>query len=139
MIKSGKLTTSMTSAASLLTGLGVRTDGSGDTTVRYTYLGDADLDRAVDGDDYSAIDAGFSAQISNPLGVLWANGDFNLSGKIDADDYWLIDRSYAKQLSSPLGAVMDAGVGSVPEPAASALTIAASAILLARRRKARSS
>jgi hypothetical protein len=137
MIKSGKLTSSMTTAATLLTGLGVRTDGNGDTTVLYTYLGDADLDRAIDGDDYSAIDAGFSAQLSNPLGVLYANGDFNLSGKIDADDYWLIDRGYAKQASAPLGAIVELGAGSVPEPSGLALMAAGSAALFTRRRKSR--
>jgi hypothetical protein len=101
----------------------------------YTWAGDSDLNGTVNGADYFAIDSGFSAQQSQPLGVLYSNGDFDYSGVIDADDYWLIDRSYGAQsgtfaTSPPLG-----GVNAVPEPSASMLLLVAGAALLKRRRR----
>jgi hypothetical protein len=134
LIAEGKLTTSMPDASSLLTSLGVRTVG-GDTTVAYTYTGDADLDGNIDGDDFSAIDAGYSAQNSNPLGVSYAGGDFNYSGAVDADDYWLIDRNYAKQTTPFASAPAVGGVGAVPEPSTAALLTIGGAALIQRRRR----
>ncbi len=59
--------------------------------VKYTYVGDANLDGIINGDDYFAIDAGFSAQSSG-----YAQGDFDYNGRIDADDYFAIDSHYGK-------------------------------------------
>lgn len=56
--------------------------------VKYTYIGDADLNGVVDIDDYFRIDVGYAR---SRLG--YRNGDFNYSGTITADDYFLIDRS----------------------------------------------
>lgn len=59
--------------------------------VAYTFAGDANLDGAINGDDYFAIDVGFSSHAHS-----YFNGDFNYDGHIDADDYFLIDSSYNK-------------------------------------------
>lgn len=72
------------------------TVAGGAVLLKYTYLGDMNLDGRIDGDDYARIDAGFSAQSAG-----YANGDLNRDGKIDADDYFGIDLNYAAQ-QSPL-------------------------------------
>jgi hypothetical protein len=57
--------------------------------VRYTWNGDADLNRTIDGGDFFKADQGF--------GNVWRgyeNGDFDFSGSVNADDYWLIDANY---------------------------------------------
>jgi hypothetical protein len=150
LIASGKLTTSMPAASTLLTTLAVATAdeagragttfgqanvSSGDTLVMYTYAGDGNLDGLIDGDDYTAIDAGFSAQLVNPLSVSYHDGDFNYSGKIDADDYWLIDRNYSKQSGAFSVSAPALGPAAVPEPTSLvALGIAAAAGFARRRR-----
>jgi hypothetical protein len=53
----------------------------------YTYAGDANLDGAITGDDYSAID--FNILVPGSSG--WYNGDFNYDGAITGDDYSAID------------------------------------------------
>jgi hypothetical protein len=56
--------------------------------VKFTYVGDANLDGKVNIDDYGRIDANVG-QSGTVFG--WYNGDFNLDGKINIDDYGLID------------------------------------------------
>jgi hypothetical protein len=70
--------------------------------IKYSYAGDADLSGTIDGDDFFAIDAGYSADAMG-----FGNGDFNYSGGVDADDYFLIDYNYNKTgivMSPPAGA-----------------------------------
>jgi hypothetical protein len=57
--------------------------------IKYTYVGDADFDGVVDGDDFFAIDSGF------PSGSGYHAGDFDYTGGIDADDYFWISENYA--------------------------------------------
>jgi autotransporter-associated beta strand protein len=106
-----------------------------DVLARYTYLGDATLDGVINGDDYLAIDAGFSG---NAGGGKFVKGDFDYSGTVDADDYWLIDRNYSRNLTAlSAGAPVLGGVGAVPEPASVSLLAIGAAGLLGRRRRAR--
>jgi hypothetical protein len=108
--------------------------------VKYTYYGDANLDGAVDGSDYTLIDAGF-----NSHGTLtgWYNGDFNYDGLIDGSDYTLIDNAFNTQGASlgsnPLALVASstaqlAGGSTVPEPGMLGLLGMGAASLLTRRR-----
>ena len=60
-----------------------------DVLVKFTYYGDANLDGAVNGSDYSITDNGFNAQLSG-----WQNGDFNYDNSINASDYALLDNSF---------------------------------------------
>jgi hypothetical protein len=95
----------VTQAQSGLLGLGIRELGTMglstyhgvtvDSTmvlIKPTYRGDANCDGAVDGQDYSLIDAGFAAQASG-----WGNGDFNYDEAIDGQDYSLIDFVFGAQ------------------------------------------
>jgi autotransporter-associated beta strand protein len=150
--------TSSTAAGNFLTAVGVLLndhagsaiystfDGAstldGDVLVKYTYYGDANLDGAVDGSDYTKIDAGFTSG-----GTLtgWQNGDFNYDGKIDGSDYTLIDNAFNTQ-GSTLGsnpaaliatstAQFAGGSSAVPEPTTLGLLGIGAASLLARRRR----
>lgn len=57
--------------------------------VRYTWLGDANLNGIVDGTDYALTDAGFSS-----AGSTWARGDFDYNGVADGTDYSLLDSGF---------------------------------------------
>jgi alpha-L-arabinofuranosidase len=60
--------------------------------VKYTYVGDTNLDGTVDGSDYSRIDNGFLRHLTG-----WANGDFNYDGAVNGSDYTLIDNAFNTQ------------------------------------------
>jgi len=60
--------------------------------VKYTYVGDADVDGDIDADDYAQIDTGFATHASG-----YRNGDFNYSTVINSDDYFAIDLAFASQ------------------------------------------
>jgi autotransporter-associated beta strand protein len=102
------------------------------TLVMYTYSGDANLDGAINADDYAVIDLYSQLAGSNN----YARGDFNYDGSINADDYALIDNAVANQ-RTPF-AVREApamSVVAVPEPAVGVLVMAALGGCVARRRR----
>lgn len=82
--------------------------------VKYTYVGDADLNGFVDIDDYFRIDSGYAIALAG-----YGNGDFNYdSGAPDADDFFLIDLGWLKQ-GLPLAATAPQwpfAVGTPPVP-----------------------
>jgi hypothetical protein len=86
---------------------------SNDVLIKYTYIGDANLDGQVDGSDYTKIDLGFTNHLTG-----WLNGDFNYDGKIDGSDYSLIDNAFNRQ------GVHEAAIIAVP-PVATAAQLAA--------------
>jgi hypothetical protein len=67
-----------------------------DILVKYTYVGDANLDGHVDGSDYSLIDNGYNNHLTG-----WYNGDFNYDGVVDGADYTLIDNQYNTDPNAP--------------------------------------
>jgi hypothetical protein len=68
------------------------TPAPADVIVKYTWLGDANLDGRVDGSDYSIIDAAYAGHATG-----WDNGDFNGDGTVDGSDYALIDNAFNNQ------------------------------------------
>ena len=62
-----------------------------DVLVKYTYIGDANLNGAVSFDDYVGMDNAFFELIPN-LG--WATGDINFDGVINFDDYSKVDQAF---------------------------------------------
>ena len=97
----GGLTTLGSGEASAVLGLtGAQTGTfSGQTVdatavlVKYTYVGDANMDGFISGDDYGAIDFAFGV----PGSADFANGDFNYDGIISGDDYSAIDFNLSAQ------------------------------------------
>jgi hypothetical protein len=111
---------------------GVVNPGANDVLVRYTYYGDANLSGAVDGSDYSVIDASYNSenfQNGAPTSQMsgWYNGDFNFDGVVDGSDYTLIDNAFNSQDGDPLAQV-------AAQPAAQIATVkpAKSSILSGR-------
>src|SRR4029453_16457076 len=82
-----------------------------DVLVKYTYVGDANLNGAVTFDDYVGMDNAFFGLIPN-LG--WATGDINFDGVINFDDYSKVDQAFFFQ-GAPLS---HEDIAAVPEPAA---------------------
>ncbi len=118
-----------------------------DTLVKFTYMGDTDLDGVITAGDYANIDLAFAHQQTLGPQSGWANGDFDYDGQITAADYSLMDSAFAAQsgiLSGeiyPLAASTNSlnSVTAVPEPGglllASVAAILASLVFAAIRRK----
>lgn len=100
------------------------TSATNTVIVKYTWLGDANLDGVVTGADMSMM---------SPMGTTvtddnnWAEGDFNYDGVVNADDLSLY----------MLGAAESAGanINAVPEPALSMVAIGIGFVMGIRRRK----
>jgi hypothetical protein len=61
--------------------------------VKYTHMGDVDLNGHIDAADYGAIDN----WVQFPVTSGYCNGDFNFDGIIDAADYGYIDNNIQMQ------------------------------------------
>jgi fibronectin-binding autotransporter adhesin len=125
----------------------------GDVLVKYTFVGDANLDGVINATDYMQIDNGFSSQSGGSPLSGWINGDFNYDGKINGDDYTLIDNAFNTQGSTSFASVSagpanmiagntdqiaGAGISAVPEPATlGLLSIAAMGMVGRRKRRTR--
>jgi autotransporter-associated beta strand protein len=147
---SGILSSNAASSAQRLTAVGVATGlssfegltvSSSDELIKYTYYGDANLDGAVDGSDYTLVDFGFNNHLTG-----WQNGDFNYDGKVDGSDYTLIDNAFNTQgaslgvnpasLFASAASRFSGASSAVPEPASlSALGLAVAGGTLRRRRR----
>ena len=58
--------------------------------VKFTYIGDADLNGELNGDDYFYLD---SHVLQSGSVFLWHNGDYDYTGEINGDDYFYLDSS----------------------------------------------
>ncbi len=110
-----------------------------DVLLKYTYIGDTNLDGKVDASDYSRIDYGYVNQLTG-----WYNGDFNYDGVINGSDYTLIDNAFnmqgavlSNQIAGPNASITSeiAPATAVPEPAAVGVLVAAAMAALGRRRR----
>jgi T5SS/PEP-CTERM-associated repeat protein len=90
---------------------------------RYTLLGDANIDLAVDIADFSRLAANFN--VAGP----WFNGDFNYDGVTDIGDFALLASNFNKSLPSDLPRQ------SIPEPSATGAAFLAALTLLFRCRR----
>jgi hypothetical protein len=113
--------------------------GSGDfrqVIVKYTYLGDSNLDGRVDPTDYAAVDGNMGK------GTSWPAGDLNFDGKVDPTDYAQVDGNQGAgyggdhggpPLASRLGGPPMQYALIVPEPSSLALIGAGIGLLLVHR------
>jgi hypothetical protein len=101
-------------------------DGSA-VLMRYTYVGDANLDGAVDSTDFTTLAAAF-----NQSGKSWVDGDANFDGVVNALDFNALAANFGQNLNPPTGA----GLGSlIPEPMALAWVAMLAPMIRARRRR----
>jgi hypothetical protein len=89
--------------------------------IKYTWIGDANLDGIVNSDDLSLLTKGSQNHLTG-----WYNGDFNYDGIINADDFALFALGNLEQTGQLLPAV--------PEPTFSGLA-ALSLLAISRRSK----
>jgi T5SS/PEP-CTERM-associated repeat protein len=104
---------------------GISVDSSS-VLIKYTYLGDSNLDGQVDLRDLYALASNYKT-----TGKLWTSGDFNYDGSVDVKDLTLLARNWQAGVGSPLaesldGLLVSLGLPStlVPEPEVCGLLLA---------------
>jgi len=121
---------------------------AGDTIVRRSYLGDANMDGVISAADYLALDLGYLFGLSG-----WSHGDFLQNGTVGVGDFAAIDNAFKNQSGSVadgeislhtqwFGAAYTDAIqsleasapASVPEPASLGLLVVGAMALLTRRR-----
>ena len=101
------------------TALGCSQNGD-EVIIKYTWIGDANLDGVVNSADLSAMAAS---------GTMWSQGDFNYDGKVNADDYALFMLGAAESNGENISMTL-------PEPTL-VLSLAGLAAMYHRRHRAR--
>lgn len=106
-----------------------------DVLVKYTYLGDTNIDGVVNGADLANVIEG----LSNATATSWREGDFNYDGRVTLADLALFYTGQAAQASrGPIaGSTLSAAtgpVGAVPEPTSAGMLLAGAALIARRRR-----
>jgi hypothetical protein len=117
---------------------------SGTVMVKYTLIGDADLNGTVNGVDFGLLAANFNKTVS-----LWDQGDFNYDGIVNGIDFTAMAANFNKAVDA--GAAVGGGawtdpalvafaeanglMADVPEPASVGLAVLAGVGILARRRR----
>lgn len=102
--------------------------------VRFTLLGDANLDGRVDFADFQRLERGFGR-----AGQSWSGGDFDYDGVVGRSDFMLLYANYHRGLDGAGAAAVEVMAASVPEPAGAAVVgcFATCITILASRREKR--
>ncbi len=108
--------------------------------LKYTLLGDGNLDGTVNALDFNALASNYGTTSNGA----WAQGDYNYDGSVDSNDFALLADNYGMTLATsttdaalPDGAMPAAGLGAlVPEPTSIGMLLACGAGLIKRRRRA---
>jgi hypothetical protein len=100
--------------------------GGSAVLVRYTLMGDSNLDGQVNSIDFSALASQFGQN-----GKIWTDGDYNFDGVVNALDFNALATNFGVPVPAPLSAISTLA----PEPAG-ALTVLLLAHALMRRRAA---
>jgi hypothetical protein len=116
---------------------------SGQIEVKYTLLGDADLDGSVTGSDFTALVGNLGKS-----GRVWDQGDFDYDGSVTGSDFTDLVGNLGKSASGAAVAIPSADyvaidafaaanglMADVPEPASAALLVVAGMGILSRRRR----
>ncbi|MGD0138091.1 MAG: autotransporter-associated beta strand repeat-containing protein [Tepidisphaeraceae bacterium] len=117
---------------------------SGQIEVKYTLLGDANLDGLVNGSDFNILAANFNQSITG-----WDQGDFNYDGLVNASDFNELAANFNQGVSSADVSAGDVAAldafaaanglsmptSNVPEPASAGMMVMAGLGILQRRRR----
>jgi hypothetical protein len=90
---------------------------SGQIEVKYTLLGDANLDGLVNAADFTILAANF-----NQPATSWDQGDFNYDGLVNAADFTDLAANFNQGISLPAAAVANAPAAAAPVIASAAST-----------------
>jgi autotransporter-associated beta strand protein len=114
---------------------------SGTIEIKYTLLGDANLDASVNGVDFGILAANFNKSVSR-----WDQGDFNYDGSVNGIDFGALAANFEKGASGASADQWDVLVAfaaanglmaDVPEPGALSLLVGGAGILARRRGRSR--
>ncbi len=115
-----------------LTTFGGQAVNSNSLLLRYTVLGDANLDGKVDLSDFLSLRQNFGLT----SGATWDRSDFDYDGKVNLSDFLILRAHFGQSLpsglvgaSSPAAAAPITGLSPVPEPAALLLVAASLACM----------
>jgi autotransporter-associated beta strand protein len=115
---------------------------SGQIEIKYTLLGDADLNGTVNGVDFGILAANFNHSVSR-----WDQGDFNYDGIVNGIDFTALAANFNKAASGAAGlsdlsdpalvafAQVNGLMADVPEPTLSGAVVAIAACAIHQRRR----
>jgi hypothetical protein len=113
---------------------------AGQIEIKYTLLGDANLDGAVNGSDFAILASNFNKAVSG-----WDQGDFNYDGAANGSDFAALAANFNKGASQSAVdttdlasldtfAIANGLTSDVPEPTAATLAVIITSLALRRRR-----